>query len=111
MMGLRVLKVLKRQRRKVSKSKEHEYNSPQCFHWGHSIDIKEEQKKEEQNNDEPPTLTKEEEEKFLKYKEKKSMLNQKRSRPLKKVVERNEDVFKKKEKIPKKESLRSNQYE
>jgi len=53
----------------VSKSKEHEYNSPQCFHWGHSIDIKEEQKKEEQNNDEPPTLTKEEEEKFLKYKE------------------------------------------
>jgi hypothetical protein len=52
------------------------------------------------------------EEKFLKYKEKKSMLNQKRSRPLKKVVvERNEDVFKKKEKIPKKESLRSNHNE
>lgn len=47
------------------------------------------------------------EEKFLKYKDKKSMLNQKRYRPLKVPVERNEDVFTKKEKIPKKDNLRS----
>jgi hypothetical protein len=64
---LRVLKVPKKLLRKASKSKEYESNSSQCFHWGHSIDFKEQ--KEKKDNKEPPPYTKEEEKKYLSYKE------------------------------------------
>jgi len=66
-------KVPKKLLRKArQKSKEYESNSSQCFHWGHSIDFKEEQKEKKKDNSEPPLYTKEEEKKILSFKEEQS---------------------------------------
>jgi hypothetical protein len=65
-------KVPKKLLRKArQKSKEFESNLSQCFHWGHSIDFKEEQKKKKDNKKSLP-YTKEEDKEFLLFKEEQS---------------------------------------